>query len=291
MPRTDDELKEAVRDRYARIAKDAAEQSSVDPAITSRAVATMTTGCGCGCSDSPADLDLDSGMKMVEYSGADAEAGVVEGANLGLGCGIPTLFAEITEGMTVLDLGSGAGVDVFMASGAVGPGGHVYGVDMTPEMIALARANAARGGYVNVEFRLGEIEHLPVADGTVDVVISNCVINLVPDKRQAYREIHRVLRPGGSFSISDVVSYGAVPPEVREDLAGYAGCVGGAMDQEGYFQVVREAGFAEVSVMKSQEYDLFADRPYGVRSVTLVGRKAGGRTKGVIPAESTGNPS
>ncbi len=262
------EQRQAVRDRYADIARGAA--SSATREKSGEAEGSAGCGCGCGCGDA----GFDPGMRMVDYQGADT--GVVEGANLGLGCGIPTLSAHIQEGQTVLDLGSGAGVDVFMAADEVGPQGHVIGVDMTPEMIDLARANAEKDGRENVEFRLGEIEHLPLADASVDVVLSNCVINLVPDKAQVYREVFRVLRPGGRFSISDVVSYGGLPREVQQDVAQVTGCVGGAMDQDAYLEAIRGAGFGDVHIESQQDYTLFEGEPYGVRSVTVSGVKAAG---------------
>jgi SAM-dependent methyltransferase len=230
------------------------------------AIATQAGGCGCGpgcCSD--------SNVSLVDYAGADT--GVVEGANLGLGCGVPTLYAGIRPGHTVLDLGSGAGVDVFIAAKAVGPEGRVIGVDMTPEMIARAWANAVKGDYRNVDFRLGDIEALPVESDSVDVVISNCVINLAPDKRRVFAEMYRVLKPGGRFSVSDVVTYGDVPDSIRKDVELWAGCVAGAMDREAYLQVIREAGFVDVTVNRPVEYDYPKGEDYGVMSITVEARK------------------
>jgi arsenite methyltransferase len=163
---------------------------------------------------------------------------------------------------------------VFLSAKAVGKEGHVIGVDMTPEMIDRARANARNGNYTNVEFRLGEIEHLPVADNTVDVVISNCVINLVPDKRVVYNEIQRVLRSGGHFSISDVVTYGEMPESIRNDAALWAGCIAGAMDRDEYLKIIKAAGFSEVVINKFEEYDHLKGADYGTASITLEGRKA-----------------
>ncbi|MFO7769364.1 MAG: arsenite methyltransferase [bacterium] len=262
-----EEQHRAVRDRYAGIARQAAEKQKEKE----RSAGPGGCGCGCGGGSGGGSGQADTGMKMADYRGSDA--GVVEGANLGLGCGIPTLATHIEPGHTVLDLGSGAGVDVFMAADGVGPEGRVIGVDMTPEMVELARANARKDGRTNVEFRLGEIEHLPAADASIDVVISNCVINLVPDKAQVYREIFRILRPGGRFSISDVVSWGGLPREVQEDAASVTGCVGGAMEQEAYLDVIREAGFDEVRVEQQQDYALFESEPYGVRSITVTGTR------------------
>ncbi|HZY45008.1 MAG TPA: arsenite methyltransferase [Anaerolineae bacterium] len=218
--------------------------------------------------------------QLIDYGGLDAE--IVEGANLGLGCGLPTVNAGIRSGDTVLDLGSGAGIDVFLSAKAVGKEGHVIGVDMTPEMLDRARANARKGNYTNVEFRLGEIEHLPVADNTVDVVISNCVINLVPDKRIVYDEIHRVLRSpdaitgntGGHFSISDVVTYGEMPESIRNDVALWTGCIAGALDRDEYLKIIHDAGFVDVVINKFEVYDYLKGDDYGASSITLEGRKA-----------------
>jgi len=230
-------------------------------------IAVQASGCGCG----PGSCCSDGSATLVDYAGLDAD--VVEGANLGLGCGIPTLYAGIRPGDTVLDLGSGAGVDVFLAAKAVGPAGRVVGVDMTPEMIARAWNNAVKGGYRNVDFRLGDIEALPVDDGSVDVVISNCVINLTPDKRRVFAEMYRVMKPGGRFSISDVVTYGEMPESIRKDVALWTGCIAGAMDHDEYQQIIREASFAEVRVASSVEYDYPKGEGYGVMSVTVEGLK------------------
>ena len=239
------------------------------------AIAAQPGGCGCGSSS----CCTDDNVTLVDYAGLDAD--VVAGANLGLGCGVPTLYAGIRPGDTVLDLGSGAGIDVFLAAKAVGPQGRVIGVDMTPEMIARAWSNAVKGGQRNVEFRLGDIEALPVDGGSVDVVISNCVINLVPDKRRAFAEIFRVLRspdptsgkPGGRFSISDMVTYGEVPREVRSDAELWASCIAGAVDRDAYLQIIREAGFVDVKIDKSVEYDAFKGESYGLMSITVEGAK------------------
>lgn len=209
------------------------------------------------------------------------EEASIQEADLGLGCGMPTQFARINPGDTVLDLGSGAGVDVLRAARLVGESGKVIGVDMTPEMIARAQANAANGGFTNVEFRQGEIEALPVEDSSIDVVLSNCVINLVPDKRQAFREIYRVLRPGGRLSISDMVTYGTMPDEIRRDLTLWAGCIAGAIDRDEYLQIVRECGFDEINIHQETQSDPFEsgdratgegnDQPamFGIASITL----------------------
>ncbi len=171
-------------------------------------------------------------------------------ADLGLGCGLPTEFARIQPGNTVLDLGSGAGNDCFIARAETGPTGKVIGVDFTPAMIQRARENAEKLGYNNVEFRQGDIEDLPVSDNSIDVVASNCVLNLVPDKQKVFNEIRRVLRPGAHFSISDVVLVGELPDALRNAAEMYAGCVSGAMQMDEYLSIIREAGFDNVTVQK-----------------------------------------
>ena len=183
---------------------------------------------------------------------AEDLAGVPEGANLGLGCGNPRAIAGLRVGETVLDLGSGAGFDCFLAARQVGPSGRVIGVDMTAEMLGRARQNARKTTLSNVEFRLGEIEHLPVADQSVDVIISNCVINLSPDKPAVFREAFRVLRPGGRLAISDVVAHAPLPQEVRRDLALYTGCIAGAATAAEIADWLRQAGFVDVQVNMNQ---------------------------------------
>jgi SAM-dependent methyltransferase len=196
------------------------------------------TGCGCGS---------DQVAAAIGYSGEDLAA-IPAGSNLGLGCGNPHLAARIHPGETVLDLGSGGGVDCFLAARQVGPSGRVIGVDMTPEMVALARRTATEAEVENVSFRLGEIEHLPVADASVDVIISNCVINLAPDKRAVYREAFRVLRPGGRLAIADIVAHAPLPDEVRQDLAAWASCAAGASSVDELARTLHEIGFDEVRI-------------------------------------------
>lgn len=183
-------------------------------------------------------------------------AGYDPGADLALGCGLPTESAQIQPGQTVLDLGSGAGNDAFVARALVGPSGKVLGLDMVPEMVARARENAARLGADNVEFLLGEIEAMPLPAGTVDVVISNCVMNLVPDKARAFAEVFRVLRPGGRFSISDVVLVGELPPELARAAALYVGCVAGALQRERYLDIIAGAGFTDITVHREKPVHL-----------------------------------
>jgi SAM-dependent methyltransferase len=178
----------------------------------------------------------------------DELAAVPEGSNMGLGCGNPTAIAALTQGQTVVDLGSGGGLDCFLAAKQVGPEGRVIGVDMTPEMIAKARENARKVGAENVEFRLGEIEHLPVADGSVDVILSNCVVNLSPDKPQVYRDAFRTLKPGGRLAISDVVALEPLADSVMQDLVAIAGCIGGAAQVDEIESWLTETGFVDVKV-------------------------------------------
>lgn len=199
----------------------------------------VPSSCGCRPHDEQA--------RKLGYTDEDLAA-APEGSNLGLGCGNPVALASLRPGQTVLDLGSGAGFDAFLAARAVGPSGRVIGVDMTPEMLTKARANARKGGYAHVEFRLGEIEALPVADGTVDVVISNCVINLCPDKRPVYREAFRALRPGGRLAVSDVVAREKLPDEMTHDLSLYSGCLAGATVQSELVHILEEAGFQDISI-------------------------------------------
>jgi len=187
--------------------------------------------------------------KKIGYTEQDL-ATVPEGANLGLGCGNPVALASLHEGDIVLDLGAGAGFDCFLAAQRVGASGRVIGIDMTPEMIAKARENAQKSNYNNVEFRLGEIEHLPVADNSVDVTISNCVINLVPDKRTAFAEIFRVLKPGGRLMISDIVLLKELPDFIKNSAAAYVGCISGALMKDEYLKTIRETGFEAVQIVE-----------------------------------------
>lgn len=191
--------------------------------------------------------------KAIGYS--DDEIGSVpEGSNLGLGCGNPTALASLKEGETVLDLGSGAGFDCFLAAKKVGKRGRVIGVDMTPDMIDRARENARKGSYENVEFRLGEIENLPTGDNTVDVVISNCVINLSPNKGKVFSDAFRVLRPGGRMMVSDIVLLKELPAAIRESVAAYVGCISGAMPKADYVKAIKKAGFQGVEVVEEVSF-------------------------------------
>jgi arsenite methyltransferase len=206
----------------------------------------MGAGSGC-CGDSGSGHA--AATAALGYDASDL-ASIPEDANLGLGCGAPLAFLELKPGETVLDLGSGGGIDVFLAARRVGPSGHVIGVDMTPAMLERARAAAARQGFANVEFREGRLEALPVADGSVDAVTSNCVINLVPDKKAVFREVARVLRPGGRLVISDIVLDGPLPKAIEADLLAYSGCVSGALRREAYFALLGAAGLQDVEVLR-----------------------------------------
>ena len=200
--------------------------------------------------------------KNIGYTEDDLKA-VPSGANLGLGCGNPIALASIKEGETVLDLGSGTGFDSFLAAAKVGKSGRVIGVDMTPEMIETARDNAAKGNYSNVEFRLGELENLPVADDSVDVVVSNCVINLVPGKNKAFEEAFRVLKPGGRLMVSDIVLKRALPDFVMKSIDAYVGCISGAALKEIYLEAIKSAGFDDVTVIDESIFplDFMAEDP------------------------------
>ena len=204
--------------------------------------------------------------KQIGYS--DEELGAVpEGANLGLGCGNPVALASLKEGEVVLDLGSGAGFDTFLAARKVGPKGKVIGIDMTPEMIDKARENARKGNFENVEFRLGEIENLPAADNSVDIIISNCVINLSPDKPRVFEEAFRVLKSGGRMFISDIVLLKELPDYIRKSAAAYVGCISGAVLKEEYITAVEAAGFSEVSILEETHFpvELMANDPTAQR--------------------------
>jgi ubiquinone/menaquinone biosynthesis C-methylase UbiE len=214
-------------------------------------------GCGCGpacCGDTTASAATLS--QALGYS-ADETARVPEGANMGLGCGNPQAIANLKAGETVLDLGSGGGFDCFLAARQVGDSSQVIGVDMTPAMVSKARANAAKGGYRNVEFRLGEIENLPVADATVDAIISNCVINLSPDKPRVFAEAFRVLKPGGRLAVSDVVAFAELPEDIRRDMALFTGCMAGAAPIAEVEEMLRTAGFRQIRVAPKDESKAF----------------------------------
>lgn len=264
-----DELKAAVREKYSQISEQSKEYNA---------------GSCCG----------GSGQSSGEvYNIMNDDYGDLEGynpdADLGLGCGLPTQFARIRKGDTVIDLGSGAGNDCFVARHETGPEGKVIGVDFVESMIAKARKNADKLDFNNVEFRHGDIENMPVSDNTADVIVSNCVLNLVPDKRNVFREIFRTLKPGGHFSISDIVLVGDLPEAIREDAEMYAGCVAGAVQKEQYLEFIRESGFEVLTLQKEKpivipddilgrylpesDIEAFKNSSTGIYSITVFARK------------------
>jgi SAM-dependent methyltransferase len=257
---TEETIKDAVRDRYAGHAR------------------SKTSCCGAGsscCGPSTAGAAVPDGS----YDPADLSA-LPADANLGLGCGNPLALESLTEGETLVDLGSGGGIDCFLAAANVGPTGRVIGVDMTPEMIALARLNAERGGYTNVEFRLSEIESLAVADDTADIVISNCVVNLVPNKQRAFAEAFRITKPGGRLSVSDIVTTEPLPALARESVAAYVACLGGASPLDDYLEAVRDAGYTDVHVASDVAYAMDDDE-----ADALASSFGAGVTEGLDPEE------
>jgi len=229
-----DEIRQNVRESYAQVAEASNEGSSCG-----------TDSSCCGVSDDAAINTLVS--TRLGYSEDDLDK-VPEGADMGLGCGNPRAIASIKSGETILDLGSGGGFDCFLAAAETGDSGQVIGIDMTPTMISKARNNAEKGKYNQVEFRLGEIEHMPVANDTVDVIISNCVINLSPDKKQVFNEAFRVLKPGGRLAISDIVASTELPDEMRDDLALYSGCMAGASQISELQSILEENGFEQINI-------------------------------------------
>ncbi len=238
MKEKDEKLKMAVRESYGRVAEKSGSCCSSSCCSTAKPEAIA---------------------KKIGYTEEEMQA-VPEGSNLGLGCGNPIALASLKEGEIVLDLGSGAGFDCFLASTRVGSSGKVIGVDMTPEMVARARDNARdnalKGGYDNVEFRLGEIEALPVEDNSINIVISNCVINLVPDKEKAFREAFRVLKPEGRLMVSDIVLQKSLPDYVKESIEAYVGCIAGASTKDKYLDAIKSAGFEEVAVIEETAFPL-----------------------------------
>ncbi len=227
-------IKEVVKGRYAQIAKQ--DQQNCCPS--------------CGGGASPLVR-----AEAVGYLKRDL-AGIPEEAIIGLGCGNPTAIADLKAGEVVLDLGSGAGVDVFLAANKVGPTGKAIGVDMTKEMIDKAKNIATNHGYHNVEFRLGEMESLPVRDESVDVIMSNCVINLSPHKSKVFQEAYRALKPGGRLTVSDIVSEGALPDEIKTDSNAWACCIGGALEQQEYLEKIKKAGFEDIEIVSSREFHI-----------------------------------
>ena len=264
------ELKQVVKEKYGEIAKASPGMGCCGP----------VSSC-CGSSGI-----LDFSMIGDEYKGMD---GYVADADLGLGCGLPTEYAGIKKGDTVVDLGSGAGNDVFVARSIVGEEGRVIGLDLTEEMIAKAKKNNAKLGYKNVEFHLGDIEQMPFENNFADVVVSNCVLNLVPDKQKAFSEIYRILKPGAHFCVSDIVIQGEMTEELRKSAEMYAGCVSGALKQDEYIKLIEEAGFKNIEIKKTKRIDIpdellsqylsepglkdYKDNLKGIFSITVVGYK------------------
>ncbi len=225
-----EEVRKVVRKGYAQVARSGSSCCSPQNPC-------------CGTTNVAADIS-----KKIGYTDEDMQS-VPEGANLGLGCGNPVALASLKEGDIVLNLGSGAGFDCFLAANSVGKTGKVIGIDMTPEMVEKARENAHKGGYENVEFRLGEIENLPVADNHVDAIISNCVINLSPDKDRVFQEAFRVLKPGGRLMVSDMVLVSELPDSIKNSVAAYIGCLAGAIMQDEYVEAIKAAGFKQVRII------------------------------------------
>jgi SAM-dependent methyltransferase len=251
--KTGTQIKEEVREKYAQIARGEIEL-----------IAPKSSCCGTA-ENAVVNISL-------KYDDAD-QAAVPEGADLGLGCGTPASFAEMKEGMTVLDLGSGAGIDCFVASRYVGETGRVIGVDMTEEMVRKANENKTKVKAANVEFRLGEIEALPVDSASVDRVISNCVINLVPDKAKAFREIYRGLRSGGRFTVSDIVVEGDISEAERSDASLWAGCISGALERAEYLGIIGQIGFRDIRVVSEKRYDYKLKGSGGLFSITVSAAK------------------
>ncbi|HOE09795.1 MAG TPA: arsenite methyltransferase [bacterium] len=261
--------------------------SPVDPDVVrdqvrKRYASIVKSGCGCGSTCcTPSENNSPQMSAELGYSEQEINS-TPQGANMGLGCGNPQAIANLKPGETVLDLGCGGGFDCFLAARQVGETGKVIGIDMTPDMISKARANAKEGRFTNVEFRLGEIEHLPVADDSVDVIISNCVINLSPDKLQVYREAFRVLRTGGRLAISDVVAIRDLPDEIKSDLDVHSGCVAGAISVADIERMLSATGFSQVRIdIKHESQEFIKDWFPGsgiedyVRSATVEARKKG----------------
>jgi len=266
-----EQLKEIVKEQYSKIADQSREEN-----------AASCCGSGCGCAT------VDAAVMAEDYAHLK---GHVADADLGLGCGLPTEFAQIREGDVVVDLGSGAGNDAFVARSVAGPNGKVIGVDFTEKMITRARANAEKLGYHNVEFRYGDIENLPVNENVADVVVSNCVLNLVPDKVKAFTETFRILKPGGHFSVSDIVLTGKLPDGLRASAEMYAGCVSGAIEKNDYLAIVKDAGFTSIKLQKerkitipdeilsvylnTREREQYQSGDLGIYSITVYAEKPG----------------
>jgi len=261
------ELKQIVKEKYGQIAKE-------------------ESGCGCGCGCVPTESTADFSIMKDDYSNVE---GYVREADLDLGCGLPTQYAGIKLGDTVVDLGSGAGNDVFIARSIVGDKGKVIGIDFTDEMIIKAEKNKRKLGYDNVEFKSGDIEEIPLDNQLADVVVSNCVLNLVPDKEKAFAEIYRILKPGAHFCVSDIVIKGKMTSNLQKSAELYAGCVSGAVQEEEYLRMIKDAGFKNVEIKKSKKIELpedvlklylseeglneYNENLKGIISITVVGYK------------------
>ena len=228
----DKEIKKAVKTRYAKFAQD-------------------NTSCCQTCNSKKNDITKQT--ESIGYSANELKS-IPDSAVMGLGCGNPTALADLKDGETVLDLGSGAGIDVFLAANKVGESGFVIGVDMTEEMIKRSEKIAKENGYKNVEFRFGEIENLPIKDNTIDVIISNCVINLSPDKLQTFKEAFRVLKPGGRILISDLVTEGALPEDIKKSFDAWGGCIAGALEKNEYLDTIKKAGFRNIKIVSQNRY-------------------------------------
>ncbi len=271
--KTEKQLKDIVKEKYSKIAK----QGKVENASS--------------CCGATTPTNKVYNIMMDDYSQTE---GYVEDADLGLGCGLPTQFAKIEKGDTVIDLGSGAGNDCFVARYETGETGKVIGIDFTPIMIKKARENAEKLGFNNVEFREGDIDDMPVSNNVADVVVSNCVLNLVPNKQKVINEIYRVLKPGGHFSISDIVLVGNLPEALRQDAEMYAGCVAGAIQKEDYLQYIKDAGFTNITIQKEktivipndilskylseEEITAFNNGTTGIFSITVYAEKPGAKS-------------
>jgi len=271
---SENKLKEIVKNRYAKIAlQGKAENAS-------------------SCCGATTPSNKVYNIMMEDYTNTE---GYLEDADLGLGCGLPTQFAKIQKGDTVIDLGSGAGNDCFVARHETGETGKVIGIDFTPIMIKKARENAEKMGYNNVEFREGDIDEMPVSDSVIDVVVSNCVLNLVPNKQKVINEIYRVLNPGGHFSISDIVLVGNLPDQLKQDAEMYAGCIAGAIQKDSYLQHIKDAGFNNITIQKEKTIEIpddilskylseeqmnqFKTGSTGIFSITVYAEKQGEKSK------------
>lgn len=248
------------------------EKETITKAVKER-YSSVATGKKCVCCDPGTEPDGDQLVKIATGYTDTELSQLPDGADMGLGCGNPTSLAEAKSGEVVVDLGSGGGIDCFLAAKQVGDRGLVIGIDMTEEMITKARENARKGGFTNVEFRQGDIEHLPIEASSVDLVISNCVINLAPDKDRVFREIYRVLKPGGRLCVSDVISKGEIPVSERNNMEKWAGCLAGALERSDYLSKIANAGFNLPEIRAEVDYDYGKTEDYSLASVTVVAYK------------------